>query len=142
MDVKPYKVPHPFRKLNKDLIDAIVKDIGEGSTHRYASESNGITKRIFEIWRKQGEVDIEHEQDSLPAYLVRSLSKVKQKEIKMCRKSIVNNEKGHHGAQWTLEHAYWQEFSPSAPIKDFNEKLDDMEGSSHGQELDSESDEK
>lgn len=126
MEAKPYKVPHPFRKLNKKLIDAIVKDIDKGSTHKLASLSNGITPRIFDIWRKQGEIDVEHEIDSLPAYLVLSLSKVKQKEIVWCRDKIKNSDKGHKGAEWTLEHAYWRDYGANAPTLELAEQMDEM----------------
>jgi hypothetical protein len=126
MEAKPYKIPHPFRKLNKDLIDRIVKDIDEGSTHRLASESNGITSRIFDIWRLQGKIDLEHEEDSLCAYLVLSLSKVKQKEVKICRQAIVDSEKGHKGAEWTLEHAYWRDYGNDANAKELAEEIERM----------------
>ena len=116
MDVKPYKIPYPFRKLNKKLIDQIVKDIKAGSTHKYASLANGITPRIFDVWRKQGEIDIEHESESLCAYLVLSLNKIKQEEIIWCRERIKKAEKGHKGAEWTLEHAYWREYGSNAAV--------------------------
>jgi hypothetical protein len=127
MDVKPYKIPHPFRKLKKELIDAIVKDIEEGSTHKLASESNGITNRIFDIWRNQGRVDIEHQEDSLCAYLVLSLSKVKQNEVKWCRSVIKESDKGHKGAEWTLEHAYWREFGSSAPSIELAKDIENLQ---------------
>jgi hypothetical protein len=125
MEAKPYKIPHPFRKLSKELINTIVKDIAKGSTHKYASLSNGITPRIFDIWRKQGEVDIEHEiLDSLPAYLVLSLSKIKQLEVINCRIAIRENEKGHKGAEWTLEHAYWRDFSTNSNVLELASDMD------------------
>lgn len=127
MEAKPYKIPHPFRKLNKDLIDLLVKDIEDGSTHRLAAQSNGITPRIFDMWRKQGEIDIEHEVSSLCAYLVLSLAKVKKKEVISCRKQIKKGDKGHKGAEWTLEHAYWRDFGPNAALKEFDARLKQME---------------
>lgn len=142
MEAKPYKIPHPFRKLNKELIDRIVQDIGEGSTHKLAAASNGITHRIFDIWRKQGDIDIEHEVDSLCAYLVLSLSKTKQLEVKNCRSAIISSDKGHKGAEWTLEHAYWRDFGNNAALAEIDERIEALEsakGDSHG-ELDSESD--
>lgn len=139
MEVKPYKIPHPFRKLNKDLIDNIVKDIEHGSTHKLASQVNGITPRIFDIWRKQGEVDIEHEVDSLCAYLVLSLSKIKQKEVIWCRKIIKESDKSHKGAEWTLEHAYWRDFSGYAPAIEMDERLTQLEHGALSNEMDSES---
>ena len=126
MEVKPYKVPHPFRKLNKKLIDSVVKDIKRGSTHRLASQANGITPRILEIWRKQGEVDIEHEQDSLPAYLVRALSTVKQEEVIWCRENIKKADKGHKGAEWTLEHAYQRDFSSNVALQEISDEFEEL----------------
>ena len=129
MDAKPYKIPHPFRKLKKELIDAIVKDIEQGSPHIYAAEANGITESIFNVWRKQGKIDIDHENyDSLPAYLVVSLARIKKKEIMECRQMIRANDKGHKGAEWTLEHAYWRHFGPNAAIIEFNKRLEELEG--------------
>lgn len=126
MEAKPYKIPHPFRKLNKKLIDKIVKDIDEGSTHKLACESNGITEAIFSIWRKQGRVDFDFEVESLPAYLVKSLANVKQKEIKWSRNVIKESEKGHKGAEWTLEHAHQKDFSTNAAIRELAEEIEEV----------------
>ncbi len=126
MEAKPYKIPHPFRKLTKELVDTLVKDISEGCTHRLAAESNGITARIAEIWRKQGEIDEEHGNDTLCSYLVRSLAEVKKKEVKWCRKAIKSSDKGHKGAEWTLEHAYQRDYSSNAPLRDFAEEIDEL----------------
>ncbi len=115
MEAKPYKIPHPFRKLNKEIVHVLVHDIERGSTHKLAAESNGITETIFNMWRRQGKIDIEFGTESLCADLVVSLAKIKQDEVKWCREAIRYNEKGHKGAEWTLEHAYWKTFGNSAP---------------------------
>lgn len=140
MEAKPYKIPHPFRKLNTNLIDCVVNDIGEGSTHKLAALCNGITPRILEIWQKQGQIDIEHEQDSLCAYLVRSLAKVKKKEVVECRKVIRENEKGHKGAEWTLEHAYWRDYGSNAPAIEVAEKVEKIEMDFYGEKSNVETD--
>lgn len=125
MDVRPYKIPRPFKKLSKDLIDRIVKDIEEGSPHNYASQANGITVRILDIWIAQGKIDLEFENEhSLPAYLVLSLSKVKQNEVKWCREVIKDSEKGHKGAEWTLEHAYWRHYGGNAPLLEIANEIE------------------
>jgi hypothetical protein len=126
MEAKPYKIPHPFRKLNKKLIDILVADIAEGSTQRLAAESNGITNSIFYIWIAQGKVDIDHQEDSLCAYLVDSLAKVKKNEVKRCRQAIESSDKGHKGAEWTLEHAYWREFGKDANVKEIAEEIEKL----------------
>jgi len=147
MDVKPYKVPHPFRKLNKELIDVIVKDIARGSTRKLAALSNGITPRIFDIWSRQGEVDVEHEVDSLCAYLVLSLSKVRQFEVVDCRKKIKESDKGHKGCEWTLEHAYWRDFGKDANAKELSDDMESLREElkgvrKDGEQMDSKSDAK
>lgn len=126
MEAKPYKIPHPFKKLTKKLVDILVKDISEGSTHKLAALSNGITPRIFDIWRNQGEIDVEHEVDSLCAYLVLSLNKAKQKEVKACRTDIRISPKGHIGAQWTLEHAYWREYGNDAKAMELADEIQEI----------------
>lgn len=145
MEAKPYKIPHPFRKLSKELVDIIVQDLKEGSTQKLASESNGITNRIFDIWRKQGEIDLEHKNDSLCAYLVLSLAKIRQQEVKWCRSVIKKHKKGHKGAEWTLEHAYWRSFGNKAEVIELAEEIQNFQ-SQHGMgrddenEMDSKSD--
>jgi hypothetical protein len=126
MDAKPYKIPHPFKKLSKKLIDKLVNDIQQGSTHILAAESNGLTEAILSIWRKQGKIDLEHEQDTLCSYLVKSLAKVKQDEVIWCRKSTKKSDKGHKGAEWTLEHAYQKDFSNNPIIRELADDIADL----------------
>lgn len=132
MDAKPYKVPHPFKKLNEKLIDSVVKDIARGSTHKLAAQVNGITPRIMQIWVKQGDIDVEHEIDSLCARLVRSLAKVKQAEVVDCREKIKESDKGHKGCEWTLEHAYWREFGKDANIKALSDEIAELREETKG----------
>lgn len=129
MEAKPYKIPHPWRKLSKELLDKIIKDIEEGSTHKYAAQSNGISETLFNMWRRQGDIDLNFNEDSLPAYLVVSLAKIKQKEVKWCRKVIKANKKGHKGAEWTLECAYWKDFGRHAEVKELAQEFDDLKNS-------------
>jgi hypothetical protein len=126
VEAKPYKIPHPFRKLTKKLIDIIVQDIADGSTHKLACLSNGITHRIFDIWYKQGQIDIDHEEDTLCAYLVLSLSQVKKEEVQESRKIIRSSDKGHKGAEWTLEHAYWREFGSNASVMELAKDIEEF----------------
>lgn len=126
MEAKPYKLQRPFRKLNEKLINNIVKDIGEGSTLNLTAQSNGITHRILNVWIKQGEIDINLEKESLCASLVLSLAKVRQKEVKLCRQNIRMSEKGHGGAQWTLERAYWRDFSPNVATLELAQDIEDL----------------
>ena len=128
MDVKPYKLPTPFKKLSKPLVNKILKDIEEGSHIKHACLSNGITPRMWNYWYAQGQVDLEYDnEESLPAYVVLSCARVEMKEVKACRQLIRESQDGHKGAMWTLNQAYWREFSPHAPIVEFQERLARME---------------
>jgi len=140
MDVKPNKRGYLFKKLNKPLIDSIVKDIAEGSTQKLAAESHLISERIFYNWIKQGECDLYEDKESLCTYLVQSLANVKKKEVKWCREKAKNAEKGHKGAEWTLEHAYQKDFSANVAIQELAQEVEELKllikGNKDGEELD------
>jgi hypothetical protein len=127
MDVKPYKIPYPFKKLSLDLIKKISQELQDGSTIRLACLANGITKRIFEIWRAQGQVDLEHDNfNSLPALLVRSLANVHQNEVKKHCKNIAKDKRGHRGSEFLLERKFWEDFTPNVATLKLNQKMDDL----------------
>lgn len=134
MEAKPYKIPHPFRKLNLKMIDIIVQDIREGSTQKLTAEANGITESIFYVWLQQGKYDIQNGIESLCATLVESLARVKQEEVKGARQAIRESDKGHKGAEWTLEHAYWRSFGSNAAMKEFDYRLKELEQGEHNAE--------
>lgn len=115
------------KKFCKEIIDAIVKDIAEGSHHKFACEANGVTEKMFYVWLEQGRLDIQEEIDSLNVYLVQSLSKVKMHDVKELQGMIRREEKGHRGAEWTLEHAYWRQYGQSAANIEMEERLNRME---------------
>jgi hypothetical protein len=100
--------------------------LSKGSTRKLASEANGITPRIFDIWQNQGRIDVEHEQDSLCAYLVLSLAVIRQKHVQKCQQKIEKSPKGHKGCEWILEHAYWREFGPSAPTLELAAEIEQL----------------
>jgi hypothetical protein len=133
MIAKPWKIPHPYRKLKKELIDVICHDISEGAAVKHACLANGITHRIFDMWAEQGDCDLEHGlEDTLPAYLVLSLNRIKMNEVKMCRRAILNSDKGHKGAEWTLEHAYWRHYGSSAPVLEMADEIAKLKAEMRG----------
>lgn len=128
MEIKPNKIQFIIKKATQETIEAIIQSIREGGTRRHSAEANGISERHFYYLIQQGRCDIEHGfHDSLPAHLVQSLRKIELKEIKECRKQIRAEKKGHKGAEWTLEHVYWKDFSGAAPVIEFNKRLQRME---------------
>ncbi len=139
MDIKPNKKPCPrkFPIVTPKKIDAILKDIAEGSPRKHAAEANGISARHFHYLVAQGILDLEFDKsDTMCANLVRSLRAIEMKEIKWCRKQARESENGHKGAQWTLEHAYWRYFGKDANAKELAEEIerlrDEMKGVKDG----------
>lgn len=136
-EAKPNKRPHRFKTVTKQLLEAILKDIQEGSPKKHAAEANGISDRHFYNLLAQGIVDLEYQKDTtLQAWLVRSLRKIEQKEIKDCRAKIKKEKKGHRGAEWTLEHAYWRYFGKDANAKELAEEIDRLKAELKGENTD------
>jgi hypothetical protein len=128
--------PQPV-KINQERIDAILKDIEEGSTRFHAAEANGIAYTTFYYWVKQGQFDLRNGISTIYGDLVKALRKIEQDEIKYCRKNIVNTNDGHKGAQWTLERVYWKQFSSHAPITELAEDFELEKGDRKDEEVQS-----
>ena len=118
---------HVSRKVDNAMLEAILKDIEEGAPRNYAAEANGLHESTFHNLVAQGKVDIINNIDSMEASLVVSLRAIEMKEIKECRELVRFNEKGHDGAKWTLEHAYWRTFSNNAPAKELADEIERMQ---------------
>ncbi len=133
---REYNRPNSFPVVTQEKLDAILKDISEGSTKKHASEANGISCRHFHYLIAQGIVDLEFAKyDTIYAKLVRSLRVIERDEIKECRTDIKSSPDGHKGAQWTLEHAYWRYFGKDANAKELAEEVErlreEMKGVKH-----------
>ena len=122
-------------KISRERIDAILKDISEGSTRFHASEANGIAYTTFYFWVKQGQLDIKYGLDTLNAHLVKALRIIEQDEIKNCRTNIVTSNEGHKGAQWTLERVYWKQFGSHAPVTELAEDFELEKGATPSEEM-------
>lgn len=129
MEAKPNKKSYPFRTVTQEKIDAILEAIKEGAPNKYAAEANGISESHFYNLINQGICDFNHDVlDSLPARLVVSLRNIEMEEIISCKKDIRVSEKGHRGAEWTLEHAYWRTFSSDGNIRELAEDIEREKG--------------
>ena len=127
MEAKPNKKASQqfLRKVDQALLDKILKDISKGAPNKYAAEANGISARHFYYLIAQGIVDLEYDKnDTIHAGLVRSLREIEMKEIQECRSAIKSDEKGHKGAEWTLEHAYWRQFGKDANAKELADEIE------------------
>lgn len=117
----------PNSTFTEERIKAILKDIEEGAPKKHAAEANGVWEGHFYQAIQQGVTDIKHgENDTIWARMVKSLREIEFKEMKWCRQKIRENEKGHKGAEWTLEHAYWREFCGDAKILQLAKEVDEM----------------
>lgn len=132
-----------FNTVTQDMIEAILEDIKQGGSIKHSARANNLSERHFHNLVAQGIVDIDcGNQDTLQAKLVRSLSRVQLNEIKSCRQAILNSDKSHKGAEWTLEHAYWREYGNNAESKELAEEIDKLKelvskGKDNDKEMDS-----
>ncbi len=117
------------KHLTDFRISAILSDIELGAPKKYAAEANLISESHFYDAVKQGLTDIKYgEIDTRWARMVESLRKIEMKQIVSCMKDIRESEKGHRGAEWTLEHAYWREFCGDAKILQLAKQVDELVG--------------
>lgn len=122
-----------YKIISKEVIDAILHDIAQGSPNKHACESHGISEALFYAWIQQGQLELRYQNiETLHTYLVESLRKIEKKEIIDCRNAIKSSDKGHKGAEWTLEHAYWRYFGSNAADIEVNERLERLEAQ-HGE---------
>lgn len=127
MEIKLDKDSYKWKKLSKERIDAIIVDIAAGSPNKHAAICNGVSDVIFYQWLQQGELELAHDKESLCTYLVSRLRATEKDEIQLCRQLIKHSEKGHRGAEWTLERCYWKQFGVNAADIEFNQRMEKLE---------------
>jgi hypothetical protein len=118
-----YKV----RPVDSALIENILKDIARGGPKKHVALANGISETTFHNLVRQGICDIDNNISSLEADMVVSLNNIELDEITELRDKIKENEKGHSGAEWVLEHAHWRTFSTNAPAKELADEIERMQ---------------
>lgn len=139
MDIKPNKLDYRKKKISKELIDKILEQIELGVPKKHAAESNLISESFLYYMMRQGICDIDYENyHTLYAYLVQSLRKIEAKEISSCIKDIRKSQKGHKGAQWILEHAYWRQFCGDAKLMELAQEIELEKGKLNHEGLDKE----
>lgn len=126
MEIKAGKQYVP-RTVSKEKLKKILNFIKLGSPVKYAAESNQLTKQQFYNIINQGLCDIENDNlDTLPVFLVDSLRTIERDDVIRCLSDIRENDKGHKGAEWILEHKYWREFGANAQIKELSDDIDKL----------------
>ena|SRR2546428_4540082 len=127
MDVKADKRPYQLKKLSDHLIDCLAKNINDGAPYKLAARANGVSERSLYYWLSQGILDLEHDKKTIHTKLVQRLANVEMNEIIELRDKIRGELRGHLGAQWTLERAFYKYFGINAIALELSEKLDNIE---------------
>ncbi len=123
-EAKADRIAKNSRKVNQEMLDAILLDIEEGAPRKHAAESHGIHESTFHNLIRQGLVDMLAEQNTLEYRLVVSLRNIEKAKIKSCVTKIEKGKYGHKGCEWILEQVYWRYFGGSAQAR---ELIADME---------------
>lgn len=131
MIIKPNKIPYNFKYPNvtQEKIDRVLADIKRGAPNKYAAEANQMSESHFYQLVRQGICDINHGLfDTMQAKMVSSLRKIELEEVVSCQKDIRKHKKGHKGAEWILEHAFWRTFSKDGNLKELAEEMEMEKG--------------
>jgi hypothetical protein len=113
----------------------ILKDIKRGAPKKIAAEANGICEAHFYDAIKQGLTDLKFgERETRWAKLAESLRSIEMDEIISCKEDIRHSQRGHHGAEWTLEKVYWRHFCGDAKILELAKQVDELTGAAHEKE--------
>lgn len=127
MEIKPDKQVRSPRKVTQEMLDKVLACIKRGAPIKYAAEANQITKGHFYNLINQGLCDLDHGiTDSIHARLVDSLRHIEMEDVIRCQEDIRESDKGHKGAEWTLEHKYWREYGMNAQIKELSDDIDKL----------------
>jgi hypothetical protein len=129
MSVVKHKADKRFQKmapLTPEKLKKIVSDIEKGSPAVIACEANGLSEVHFYDIIKQGKLDLFDELDTIEAWVAKSLRENEQKLIHRCSEKIETSEKGHRGAEWTLERRHWRYFSQNVGVLELTKELEEL----------------
>lgn len=134
MEIKLDKkvTPAYYSKFKPQILKRILADIKKGSPNKIAAEANGVAESTFYDWIRQGIFDLQHDVESEHAALAVSVRAIEQDEIQELRIKAKASDKGHRGAEWTLERAYWRHYSAKIADLEFDERLKKLEESQNG----------
>ncbi|HXK00721.1 MAG TPA: hypothetical protein VNF93_02405 [Buchnera sp. (in: enterobacteria)] len=114
-------------KFDQRVVDGILKDLENGIPARITCESYGVAYPTFKRWIENGTKDLLEEKNTYYTQFLASLRNVHKKVISRHLKRVVENEKGHKGAEWYLERAFWQYFSSKVAEIDLEDRLNKLE---------------
>lgn len=131
MEIKTDKRDH-VGYITEQQLELCLADLRLGVPIKYATESNGINEGHFHSMIRQGMMDWTEKKDTLNARLAKSLRVIQKDFVMRHMTKILESEKGHKGAEWTLERLYWRVFSKSAEVLDLQQQIDDLKSTQHG----------
>jgi hypothetical protein len=117
------------RKFNPDTADKIkliIESVSKGIPVSIACPARGLSEAHFYNFIKQGLVDLEAKEATIHAKLVESFKLKQENFVNGCLSDIRNSDKGHRGAEWTLERSYWKYFSSNVPAIEIQKELDEL----------------
>lgn len=133
MDIKIKERPWAPRPITQDNMSSVLDKVRNGAPLKKAAVASGVGKSQVYNWVHQGDLDIDNNlNETLYAQFVFNLANIAVDEIVQCRREIKINQKGHVGAQWTLERVYRDEYGANAELMELKERLDRLEQAKAG----------
>jgi hypothetical protein len=128
--IKPVAEKKPAgRKQSIDTpekVKGIIAAVARGIPIKIAAEARGLHESHFYNFINQGIVDLKEGDETVNAKLVKSFKTQQENFIAGCLDDIRASEKGHRGAEWTLERSYWKYFSSNSAVVEMQKQLEEV----------------
>jgi len=106
---------------------AIIESISNYVPYVIAAEANGIGEETLYGWLRDGRKDIQAGLDTPKALFAESVKKTEQKKIMQHANKIACGVDKWQADAWLLERRWWKHFSGNVPIREMNQRLDELE---------------
>ena len=123
---KSEKKSQPLKPETVNKMKLIIESVARGIPISVACLAKGLHESHFYNFINQGIVDLAAEEDTIHAKLVESFKTKQENFIAGCMDDIRTSDKGHRGAEWTLERSYWKYFSSAVPNIELMEQIEDL----------------
>lgn len=123
---KSQKQNQPLKPGTLEKMNLIIEAVSQGIPIAVACLARGLHESHFYNFINQGIVDLKANEDTVHAQVVESFKLKQQNFINGCLTDIRSGEKGHRGAEWTLERSYWKYFSQNVPVIEMSAQLDEL----------------
>lgn len=123
---KSEKRAQPLKPDTVEKMKLIIKSVAKGIPIKMACLAKGLHESHFYNFINQGIVDLKANEPTIHAKVVESFSSMQENFVNGCLEDIRNSDKGHRGAEWTLERSYWRYFSASVPTTELSAQLEEL----------------